>query len=166
VVHPIDPGNHWLEAGITGLARQREWDAVATSDAPGTPGDEAAFVALADGRLLVDAGPDNFDPEPLAAALEGALERPYRALAMRRPEMWAVGASEIETARLDPDPRGNDLELTWDGATLALVADGMPADPSSAAALERLAAARESGAYAAHAGRLDGDLFEISILAL
>jgi hypothetical protein len=42
----------------------------------------------------------------------------------------------------------------------------MPADPSSAAALERLAAEREGGAYAAQAGRLDGDLFEISVLAL
>jgi hypothetical protein len=165
-VHPIDPGSHWLEAGITGLARQREWDAVATADAPGAPGDEAEFVALADGRLLVDAGPDGFDPQPLAAALEGAIERPYRALAMRRPEMWAVGASTIETARLDPDPRGDDLELTWDGATLALAVDGMPADPSDAAALERLASARESASYAAQAGRLDGDLWEILILPL
>ena len=165
-MHPLDPGSHWLEAGITGLPRQKEWDAVATSDAPGTAGDEAEFVALSDGRVLVDAGPDGFDPEPLAAALEGAIERPYRALAMRRPEMWAVGASVIETARLDPDPRGDDLELTWDGSTLALVADGMPADPSNAAALERLAASRERGAYAAHAGRLDGDLWEILVLPL
>jgi hypothetical protein len=85
---------------------------------------------------------------------------------VRRPELWTVGASAIETARLDPDPRGDDLELTWDGATLALVADGMPADPSSADALERLAASRESGAYAAHAGRLDGDLWEILVLPL
>ena len=165
-MHPIDPGSHWLEAGITGLARQREWDAVATSDAAGTPGDEAEFVALTDGRLLVDAGPDGFDPGPLAAALEGAIDRPYRALAMRRAELWTIGASVIETARLDPDPRGDDLELTWDGVTLALVADGMPADPSNAAALERLAALQESGAYAAHAGRLDGDLWEILVLAL
>jgi hypothetical protein len=165
-VHPIDPGSHWLEAGITGLARQREWDAVATSEAPGMAGDEAEFVALADGRLLVDASPDGFDPEPLAAALEGAIDRPYRALAVRRPELWTVGASAIETARLDPDPRGDDLELTWDGATLALVTDGMPADPSIADALERLAASRENGAYAAHAGRLDGDLWEILVLPL
>lgn len=166
MVHPIDPGRHWLEAGITGLARQREWDAVATSDAPGTAGDEAEFVALSDGRILVDTGPDGFDPEPLAVALEGAIELPYRALAIRRPEMWTVGASVIETARLDPDPRGDDLELTWDGSTLALVSDGMPADPSGADALERLAASRESGAYAAHAGRLDGDLWEILVLPL
>jgi len=56
-MHPIDPGSHWLEAGITGLPRQKEWDAVATSDAPGTVGDEVEFVALSDGRLLVGAGP-------------------------------------------------------------------------------------------------------------
>lgn len=162
----MDPGDHWLEAGITGLARQREWDAVATSDAPGTAGDEVGFVALADGRVLVEAAPDGFDPEPLVAALAGSIERPYRALAVRRPEVWAVGASTIEVARLDPDPRGDDLELTWDGATLALAVDGMPADPSDAAALERLASARESASYAAQAGRLDGDLWEILILPL
>ena len=165
-MRPIDPGSHWLEAGITGLPRQKEWDAVATSDAPGMVGDEAEFVALSDGRLLVDAGPDGFDPEPLATALEGAVERPYRALALRREEHWAVGASAIETVRLDPDPRGDDLELTWDGSTLSLAADGMPADPSGAAALERLAAAREDGSYAAHAARLDGDLWEILVLPL
>ena len=165
-MHPIDPGSHWLEAGITGLPRQKEWDAVATSDAPGTVGDEVEFVALSDGRLLVGAGPHGFDPGPLAAALEGAMERPYRALAMRRPEMWTVGANAIETARLDPAPNGDDLELTWDGATLSLVADGMPADPSGAAALERIAAARESGAYAAHGTRLDGDLWEFLVLPL
>ena len=112
----------------------------------GTAGDEAEFVALSDGRVLVDAGPDGFDPEPLAAALEGAIERPYRALAMRRPEMWAVGASVIETARLDPDPRGDDLELTWDGSTLALVADGClrirPTQLLSSGSLPRASAAR------------------------
>jgi hypothetical protein len=42
----------------------------------------------------------------------------------------------------------------------------MPADPSSAAALELLAAAREDGSYAAHAARLDDDLWEILVLPL
>ena len=163
---PVDPGKHWLEAGITGIPRQREWDAVATADAPGSAGDEAEFVALTDGRILVDAGPAGFDPGPLASALEDAIERPYRAFALRRPELWTVGASTIVTAQLDPNPRGEDLELTWDGSTLALQVDGMPTDPSAAAALERLASERADGAYAAHAHRLDGDLFEILVLAL
>ena len=165
-MHPVDPGEHWLAAGITGLPRQREWDAVATTEAPGATGDEAEFVVLEDGRLLVEAAPDGFDPTPLAAALEGAIEAPYRATAMRRPELWAVGATAIEVVRLEPDPGGNDLELTWDGSTLALTVDGRPASPSGASALERIAAGREEGAYAAHAHRLDGDLFELLVLPL
>ena len=33
--------------------------------------------------------------------------------------VWAVGAVAIEVERLDPDPRGNELELTWNGSELA-----------------------------------------------
>jgi hypothetical protein len=163
---PLDPGRNWLASGITGLARQREWDAVATTEAPGSEGDEAEFVVLPDGRILVESPEHGFDAAPLAAALEGEIEPPYRAFAVRRPELWAVGAVGIGVARLEPDPRSDDLELTWNGESLELVADGMPADPSSAAPLERIAAEREEGPYAAHAHRLDGDLFELLVLPL
>jgi hypothetical protein len=163
---PIDPGEHWLASGITGLPRQREWDAVATCDAPGEPGAEAELVVLADGRVLLENGPAGLDPAPLAEALSGSIDPPFRVSAFRRPELWAIGATAIEVARLDPDPRGDDLELTWDGSTLALSVDGLPTDPGSASALERIARERESGAYAANARRLDGDLFEILVLAL
>ena len=163
---PLDPGQHWLEAGITGLARQREWDAMVTVEAPGGTGDEAGFVALSDGRLLLDDPSSGVDAVPFAAALEGALDRPYRAVAVRRPEIWVVGASSIEVVRLDPDPRGNDLELTWDGTSLALSSDGVPADPVHADALAKIAAERERGAYSAAAHRLDHDLWELLILPL
>ena len=163
---PVDPGESWLAAGITGLARQREWDAVATVEAPGAPGDEAEFVVLDDGRVVVEEAPGGFDPAPLAAALEGALEPPYRAVARRRPELWAIGAASIEVERLEPDPRGNDLELTFDGETASLQVDGMPADPGGAQPLRALAASREEGAYAAHAHRLADDLWEVLILPL
>jgi hypothetical protein len=163
---PLDPGQHWLEAGITGLSRQREWDAMVTVETPGNPGDEAGFAALVDGRLLLDDPGSHVDPAPFAAALEGALDRPYRAMAVRRPELWVVGASSIEVVRLEPDPPGDDLELTWDGATLALSADGLPADPPRADALARIATERERGAYSAAAHRLTGDLWELLILPL
>lgn len=165
-MHPVDPGEHWLAAGITGLARQREWDAVETVSAPGTEGDEAMFVALADGRLLVENAPDGFDPEPFAAALEGAIERPYRAVARRRPELWAVGAASVEVRELDPDPDGDDLELSFDGTMLALMVDGMPAAPDRAESLRSLAQSREDGAYVAQAHRLADHLWEVSILPL
>lgn len=163
---PLDPGRHWLEAGITGLARQREWDAVATVEGPGPPGDEAEFVALPDGTLLVEAGSPGFDPGPFATALAPSLEPPYRAVAVRREEVWAVGARAIEVVSLSPAPEGSDLELTWDGAKSTLVADRMPADPARAVALGELAGERESGAYAARAHRLSGDFWEILVLPL
>mgnify|MGYP006173798901 CR=1 FL=1 len=33
VIESLDPAREWLAAGITGLARGREWDAVATAEA-------------------------------------------------------------------------------------------------------------------------------------
>jgi hypothetical protein len=163
---PLDPGRHWLEAGITGIARAREWDAVVTVSAPGVVGEEAEFVALADGRLVAE-GEHGLDPSPFAAALEGALERPYRAVAVRRESVWAVGAVSIEVAELAPDPRGTDLELTWDGTTLSLTVDTLPVDPANADALERVASARVHGRpYSARAHRLAGALWEILVLPL
>jgi hypothetical protein len=163
---PLDPGRHWLEAGITGLARPREWDGVATVAAPGAAGGEAVFVALEDGRLLVESGPPGFDAAPIAAALDEAVDRPYRAVAVRRAELGVAGAATIEVVRLDPDPPADDLELSWDGSSLVLLADGLPVDPGNAAALERLAVEREHGRYAARAHRLERDLWEVSILPL
>ena len=163
---PLDPGREWLAAGITGLQRQREWDAVATAEADGVEGDEVEFVALPDGSFVVESGAQGADPQPFANALGDDIATPYRALALKRPELWAIGAVSIEVERLDPDPRGDELELTWSGAELVLTIDERPAEPSQGAALERMAAQRIDGAYAAHAHRLRGDLWEISILAL
>jgi hypothetical protein len=163
---PLDPGQHWLEAGITGLARQREWDAVVSVEAPGADGDEAGFVALPDDRLLADDPASGIDLAPFAAALEGSIDRPYRAFAVRRPEIWVVGASAVEAVKLEPDPGGRDLELISDGSSLTLSVDGLPADPSRADALARIASERETGAYSAAAHRLDGELWELLVLAL
>jgi len=162
---PLDPGRHWLAAGITGIPRQREWDAVKLVEAPGTAGDDGEFVVLADGRVLVESG-SVFEPGPLAAALDGAVTAPYRAVAVRRDELWAVGACRIEVVQLDPSPDGSELELTWNGVTHLLTVDGAPASPTRAEALERIATGRVRGSYAAHAHRLEGELWEIRILAL
>ena len=162
---PLDPGRDWLAAGITGLQRQREWDAVATAEGAGTPGDEVAFVALADGTFVLESDGDA-DPAPFAAALAESIEAPYRALAVRRPDVWAVGAVTIDVVRLEPNPRGTELGLTWNGSELELTIDELPASPAQVSALERIAATRVDGAYAAHAHRLRGDLWEVSVLQL
>ena len=129
------------------------------------PGDQVEFVALADGRLVVEEG-FTADPDALAAGLAGSLPRPFRAVAVRRDKVWAVGGSAIEVLQLDPDPDGDDLQLSWDGETLALAADGIPVDVERAGALHRLASERERGPYVARARRLEGSLFELSILPL
>ncbi len=162
---PLDPGREWLAAGITGLPRQREWDAVATAEVDGVAGGEIEFVALPDGTFVVESD-GAVDPTPFAEALADDIERPYRALAVRRPGVWAIGAVSITVGQLDPDPRGDELELTWNGAALDLAIDNLPADPARAEALARIARARVHGAYAAHAHRLRGDVWELSVLAL
>ena len=162
---PLDPAREWLAAGITGLARGREWDTVATLRADGVSGDEVAFVALSDGSFVLESS-DDVDPGVFAGALRESLTPPYRALAVRRQELWAVGAVVIEVERLDPDPRGHELQLTSNGFELELMIDGVPADPAQASALERIATARIEGSYAAHARRVRDDLWELSVLAL
>lgn len=162
---PLDPAREWLAAGITGLARGREWDAVATVRADGAAGEDISFVALPDGMLVLESSAA-VDAGPFAAALAESIAPPYRALAVRRPGLWAVGAVAIEVERLDPDPRGSSLELTFDGTDVRLVIDGIPADPMQGAALERMAVGRVRGAYAAHAERVAGDLWELSVRAL
>jgi hypothetical protein len=162
---PLDPAREWLAAGITGLARGREWDAVATLRASGPPADDVVFVALRDETFVVES-PGEVDPAPFAAALADAIAPPYRGLAVRRPELWAIGAVAIEIERLDPSPRGDELQLTGGGSDVELTIDGVPADPAQAAALERVASGRVGGPYAAHARRVRDDLWEVSVHAL
>ena len=123
------------------------------------------FVALAGGQLVLEEG-NAADLEALASALAGSLQAPFRAKAVRRDDFWAVGGASIEVVQLAPDPEGDDLELTWDGETLALAADGIPVGVERASALEQLAGERQHGPYVARARRLEGDLFELSVLAL
>src|SRR3954452_19185916 len=86
----------WQEPGVTGLYRPRAADAVVTVDAPDVEGDAVTFVSLADGSLLVEDGGES-PLERLAPAVEGVVQSPYRARAVRRGEtLWAVEAKRIE----------------------------------------------------------------------
>jgi hypothetical protein len=157
---PLDPGRHWLAAGITGIPRQREWDAVKVVEAPGSPGDEAQFVVLRD-RVLVENEPDGFDPAPLLAALEGSIEPPYRAVAWRRPELWAVGACSIRVVELPSDREGDILEIVRTADGLSIRVDSMPSGVPLPE-LEELGAARFA-TFVVRARRLVGALFEVEV---
>jgi len=159
----LDPSRQWLAAGITGLARRREWDAVVTAEAPGSAGDEIEFVALPVRPLLVERTTTGVDVEPLVEALDRVLERPYRALCVRRPELWVLGAVTVETVEL-PDARGSDIEVVRDVAGVHVRFDGLPA-ADRVPELEGLGAARGE-AFVVRARRLVASTFEVEIEAL
>ena len=150
-------------AGIHGLQRLREWDAVVTVEAPPLRGDRAQFVALPDRTLLVEDGDD--DVAPLAEAVEAQLEPPYRAEAVRRHEtLWAVAARAIEVVELAEDPGGDEITLTVRDGERELLVDAARTF-GSLPALERLAAGRHDS-YAVRAARLEGDLWEVEVSPL
>jgi hypothetical protein len=154
---PLDPAREWLAAGITGLARGREWDAVVLAEAPGTAGEELEFVALCDGRLLAEAG----DVTPLAAALAGAIDPPYRAVAVRREDVWAVGARSIRVLELEAEPGGDAVEVVRIAEGVSLRVDGIPSS-AHVPELEALGASRFA-TFVVRAHRLDGILFEVEV---
>ena len=150
-------------AGIHGLHRLREWDAVATVDAPPLRGERAVFVALPDGTLLVEEGDD--DVAPLAEAVEAHLAPPYRAEAVRRHQtLWAVAARAIEVVRLEEDPGGDEVTITAREGERELLVDGARTF-GRFRDLERLAEDRFD-AYALRAARLEDDLWEVEVSPL
>jgi hypothetical protein len=100
-------------AGIHGIHRQREWDAVATVEAD-LPGERVNFAALPDGTLLVEEDVPDGALVPVADALEATLAAPYRAVAVRQDErIWAVGAKRIEVRSFPGEE--DELELVEEG---------------------------------------------------
>ena len=152
-----------METGIHGVPRQRQWDAVVTVEAEGVVGDTVHFVALPDNTLLVD---EDVDAEALAAALDDAVDPPYRAEAVRRSEtQWAVGIRRIEVVDLGGDsPEGQDLTLTWRDGSHELLVDGIQ-EFGSVPALDRLAEGR-GGSYVVQGHRLVDNLWEVRVTPL
>jgi len=148
-----EPRAPWREVGVHGVQRAREWDATVTTEAEGIDGDAATFVALPDGTLLVEAGPDS-SLQPLADAVERELRPPYRARAARvNGDLWGVQARRIEVREI-PNQAGDSLELTSEGVRI----DGQRVF-GSVKELEGLG-------DVVRAERLDGDLWEVRASAL
>ncbi len=151
----------WMETGIHGVQRPREWDAVVTVEAEGVQGDRARFVALADQTLLVEEGEN---VEALADALDN-VPPPYRAEAVRRGEsQWAVGIHRIEVVSLPDAPEGQELTLTARDGGRTLLVDGAPVFGSQPE-LERLGEARGES-YVVQGNRLADDLWEVRVVPL
>ena len=144
------------EAGIHGIPRERQYDAVAATEAPDVEGNAARFVGLEDGSLLVEEG--DGDLTPLANAIEQEITRPYRATAVRRGETtWAIAAHRLRVVEL-PEPGGDEVELVVNGDEKTLVVDGNRSF-GTMPELEQLA----DGDAVIRAARLDGTLWEVRV---
>jgi len=144
------------ETGIHGVPRERQYDAVVTTEAPDAEGANARFVGLEDGSLLIEEGEG--DLTALADAIEQEVERPYRAIAIRRGEtQWAVAAHGLRAIEL-PEPGGDEIELVHRGDERTLVVDGNRSF-GTIPELEQLA----EGDAVIRAARLDGTFWEVRV---
>src|SRR5262249_54206998 len=145
------------ETGIHGVARQREWDSVATVRAPDIGGDELAFDVLPDRTVLVDDEEGGAALAPPAHAVRRELKPPYRAKAVRQSEeLWAVAARTIEVVRL-PGQVGDSIELSVREGERALAVDGAR-EFGTIPELEALAGSHTD--YVVRAERLDDEWWE------
>jgi hypothetical protein len=147
------------ETGIHGVPRERQYDAVVTTDAPDVEGSNARFVGLEDGSLVIEEGEG--DLSALAEAIEQAVAAPYRAIAIRRGEtQWAVAAHGLRVIEL-PEPGGDEIELVVKGEERTLVVDGNRSF-GTLPELEQLA----EGDSVVRAARIDGSLWEVEVSPL
>jgi hypothetical protein len=163
-IPPHDTRPRWGAAGIHGIHRFRDWDAVVRVEGVELDAEEVEFVALADGTLLVDEDVEE-DLGPFAEAVEADLPPPYRARAVHAGAgAWTVAAEAIELAELDREVEGEQIELTVRDGERLLVVDGAPA-VGSIRELERLGEERGDD-FVVRASRVDGDLWDVRVLPL
>jgi hypothetical protein len=143
----------------------KEWDTTAAVTAPGLVGDGIEFTTLPNGDVIVGEETGDADLAPLADAVERRIDPPYRAVAARQEgDLWAVGAKQIEVARI-PFPDGEKLELSRNGDAEELRVDGEASDATVPPELEQVGETAGHSFYV-EAGRIDGDLWEVRATAL
>jgi hypothetical protein len=163
-----------VPAGVTGLARPRQWDATVAVELPELEGQavgELGFVAFED--AVVWPGPAPADVgERITAALDTEVPRPYEALVVRRGSTtWMAGARRVnaELVRF-PDVHAKVIEVAVspDGelssALDGRVVEGL-VEPAVDAALRELESRGRARfeAFAARADNLDGERWQLTI---
>jgi hypothetical protein len=161
---PIDPQHpFWQVVGIHGIPREREWDAVASAEAPGLPGQEVEFVALPDGSLVVDEDLPDGTLVPLADAL--SLPAPYHAFGLRQEaDVWSVAAKRVQVVEVPEQVDGDEIQLVVSEEARALFVDDLPSS-ASIPSLEAFAAG-QFGSFVLRASRLDDLLWEVTVIPL
>jgi hypothetical protein len=162
----------WVETGVSGLARAREWDATAIAEVNelrASDEGEIDFRVLGDGSVIGDVA-----PSVLAELTKDlGLDAPYAARAVRQNETeWMVGALRFESDLVElPEGIGAlslEVAVPPEGEVVYLV-DGeiLAEDPNAVEAetlerLERLGAERFQ-AFVARADRLEDGRWELTV---
>jgi hypothetical protein len=150
---------------VHGIPRDREWDAVASAEAPDLPGDSLEFVALADGTLVVDDDLPDGALTPLADALDGQISAPYHGYALRQEgDVWGVAARRTQIVELEDDVSGDEIDMVVTDESRKVAVDGVESD-ATVPGLEAFAA-QQFGSFVLHASRLDDTLWEVTVLPL
>jgi hypothetical protein len=150
---------------VHGIPRDREWDAVASGEAPDLPGDSLEFVALADGTLVVDDDLPDGALTPLADALEDQISAPYHGYALRQEgDVWSVAARRTQIVELEDDVAGDEVDMVVNDGARRVAVDGVESGVA-VPGLEAFAA-RQFGSFVLHASRLDDLLWEVTVMPL
>jgi hypothetical protein len=150
---------------VHGIPREREWDAVASAQAPDLPGEELEYVALEDGTLVVDEDIPDGALSPLADALEGQIAAPYHGYAFwKEDDVWTVAAKRVQVVEVPEDVPGDEVELAVNDGSRTLVVDGEESR-AEIPSLESFAS-QQFGSFVLHASRLDDTLWEVTVLPL
>jgi hypothetical protein len=150
---------------VHGIPREREWDAVASAQAPDLPGEHVEYVALADGTLVVDEDVPEGSLSLLADALEGQISPPYHGYAFwQQDDVWAVAAKRVQIAEVPEDVPGDDVELTVNNGARSTVVDGEETRVEIPS-LETFAS-QQFGSFVLRASRLDDLLWEVTVIPL
>jgi hypothetical protein len=162
----------WVETGVSGLARQREWDATAIAEVPALEGSEEVevdFRVLGDGSVVGDVSGD-----ALAELTHDlGVDPPFAARAVRQNEReWMVGALAIESELIalsgGVDAVSLEAAVPPDGETMYVVDGEMLAEPPEGAAADALAELERRGAerfqaFVARADRLEDGRWELTV---
>jgi hypothetical protein len=150
---------------VHGIPRDREWDAVASGEAPDLPGDSLEFVALDDGTLVVDDDLPDGALTPLADALEDQISAPYHGYALRQEgDVWSVAARRTQIVELEDDVAGDEVDMVVNDEARRVAVDGVESGVA-VPGLEAFAA-RQFGSFVLHASRLDDLLWEVTVMPL
>lgn len=146
-----------------GIPREREYDEVASAEAPELPGDTIEFVALPDGTLFVDDELPEGALDPLAEAL--TVPAPYHALALRKDgAIWTVAVRRVSVVEVPEEVPGDEVAIAVNEGERRVRVDGAELD-GEIPSLEDFAA-QQSDSFVLRASRLDETLWEVTLLPL